>query len=68
MGGIRHGIGSIRPFARHTQSAASCDRQTQEVTVFPLLGFEDGMSLSPKGLEGMGDLNAVRQLVELQCS
>jgi 2-polyprenyl-6-methoxyphenol hydroxylase-like FAD-dependent oxidoreductase len=34
----------------------------------PLLGFNDWIPLSPTGMEGMGDLNAVRKLVELQCS
>jgi hypothetical protein len=68
MGGIRGGVGSIGPFARDAEGALACDRQTQQVTAFPLLGFNDGIPLSPKGMEWMGDLNAVRQLVELQCS
>jgi len=37
MGGIRYRVGSIRPFTRHTQSAAPDDRQTQEVSLLPLL-------------------------------
>jgi hypothetical protein len=68
MGGIRHGIGPIGPFARDAEGAPACDRQAQQVAVLPLLGFEDGIALSPKGMKGMGDLNAVRQPVELQCS
>jgi hypothetical protein len=68
MGGIRYGIGTIRPFARDAEGTPPYDRQTQEVAVLPLLGFEDGIPLSPKGMERMSDFNAVRQLVELQGS
>ena len=68
MGGIRHRIGLICPFTRHTESATLDNRETEMIAVRPLLGGNAGMALSAKGMKWMCDLNEVRKLVEPQCS